>query len=64
MPPTSKRMSQQNVELAEALEAVCDKLCRYPEICGDSTELEYHCDSCPLGRITELFDEARGKLEC
>ena len=27
---------------------ICDKLCKYPDICRDGDELDRHCDGCQV----------------
>lgn len=30
---------------------ICDKLCKYPDICRNADELDGHCDSCQVADL-------------
>lgn len=30
---------------------ICDKLCKYPDICRDGDELDRHCDGCQVADL-------------
>lgn len=35
----------------KVLSTVCDKYCKYPDICSATDELEKHCDVCKVAHL-------------
>lgn len=38
-------------ETHKLMDTVCDKYCKYPEICADVEALDRHCDKCKVAEL-------------